>query len=323
MRTFEMVTRILLFLISLGLLSGCAQTANRYNSSAVDYLYPDRNPVVETAEISHLQLPIKVGVAFAPSNQGMADRRSGGWITGYISGETDRQEVLTESDKIKLLEKVSRRFEALEFVHAIEIIPSAYLVPRGSFPNLDQIRTMFGIDVIALVSYDQAQFTDEGFASITYWTLVRAYVIPGEKNATHTMVDAAVYDIKSRVRLFRAPGVSYVKSTATPVNLYTRDALWVDWNGQGFVVMPLSHVAGCLSAPLCLLVQSIAASDLKKAFWPILCVGSPLTVKPRYNFKTAGRSDSIKRATKASVSWMTLSGHRPMNGPIQRSRSVN
>lgn len=214
-----MVSRTLFFLISLALLSGCAQTSSRYNSSAVDYLYPDRNPVVETAEIPHLQLPIKVGVAFVPANQGMADRRSGGWITGYVSGTTDRQEVLTESDKMKLLEKVSRRFETLDFVHAIEIIPSAYLLPRGSFPNLDQIRTMFGIDVIALVSYDQAQFTDEGFASITYWTLVGAYVIPGEKNATHTMVDAAVYDIKSRVLLFRAPGVSYVKSTATPVNL--------------------------------------------------------------------------------------------------------
>ena len=63
---------------------------------------------------------------------------------------------------------VGRRFEALDFVYAIEIIPSAYLVPRGRFPNLDQIRTMFGIDINALVSYDQAQFTDEGIASITY-----------------------------------------------------------------------------------------------------------------------------------------------------------
>ncbi len=114
-----MVTRALLFLISLALFSGCAQTANRYNSSAVDYLYPDRYEVVEMSDIPHLQLPI----------------------------------------------------------------------------------------------------TDEGMASITYWTLVGAYFVPGEKNATLTMVDAAVYDIKSRALLFRAPGVSYVKSKATPVNL--------------------------------------------------------------------------------------------------------
>jgi rhombotail lipoprotein len=33
------------------------------------------------------------------------------------------------------------------------------------------------------------------------------------------MVDATVYDIKSRKMLFRAPGTSYIKSMATPVNL--------------------------------------------------------------------------------------------------------
>ena len=127
--------------------------------------------------------------------------------------------MLSETDKTALLEKVGQRFEQFDFIDAIEIIPSAYLIPQGSFANLDQIRTMYDIDVIALVSYDQTQFTDEGIASITYWTLVGAYVVPGEKNATHTMVDAAVYDIGSRTLLFRAPGVSRVKSKATPVNL--------------------------------------------------------------------------------------------------------
>ena len=78
---------------------------------------------------------------------------------------------------------------------------------------------MYGIDVITLLSYDQTQFTDEGLASITYWTIIGAYIIPGEKNDTHTMVDATVYDILSRKMLFRAPGTSHIKSNATPVNL--------------------------------------------------------------------------------------------------------
>ncbi len=92
---------------------------------------------------------------------------------------------------------------------------------------------MYGIDVIALVSYDQTQFTDEGLASISYWTLIGAYIVPGEKNDTHTMVDAAVYDIASRKMLFRAPGISHIKGRATPVNLseeLRRDSL------QGFRV---------------------------------------------------------------------------------------
>ena len=75
---------------------------------------------------------------------------------------------------------------------------------------------MYGVDVIALMSFDQTQFTDEGFASLTYWTLVGALVIPGEKNDTHTMVDTVVYDIKSRKFLFRAPGLSNIKGYATP-----------------------------------------------------------------------------------------------------------
>ena len=77
---------------------------------------------------------------------------------------------------------------------------------------------MFGIDVIALLSYDIVQFTGEDVRSISYWTLVGVYAVRGEKNDTHTMVDAAVYDIASRKLLFRAPGVSQVEGTATPIS---------------------------------------------------------------------------------------------------------
>ncbi len=78
---------------------------------------------------------------------------------------------------------------------------------------------MYGIDIIALVSYDQVQFTDEGVLSLTYWTIVGAYVVSGEMNDTSTMLDTVVYDIKSKKMLFRAPGTSVVKGSATPVNL--------------------------------------------------------------------------------------------------------
>lgn len=69
------------------------------------------------------------------------------------------------------------------------------------------------------MSYDQTQFTDESFSSIAYWTIIGTYLIKGEKNSTHTMVDAVVIDIPSRKMLFRAPGTSFVKGAATPVNL--------------------------------------------------------------------------------------------------------
>jgi len=126
---------------------------------------------------------------------------------------------ITEANKSLLLEKVADNFRKHEFVSEIEVIPSAYLTSGGGFSNLDQIQTMYGIDVIALVSYDQVQFTDEGILSLTYWTLVGAYVISGEKNDTSTMLDTVVYDIKSKKMLFRAPGTNNTKGSATPVNL--------------------------------------------------------------------------------------------------------
>jgi rhombotail lipoprotein len=78
---------------------------------------------------------------------------------------------------------------------------------------------MYAVDVIALVSYDQTQFSDQGLLSLTYWTIVGAYVVKGQKNDTHTMLDTVVYDISSQKLLFRAPGVSEIKGRATMVNL--------------------------------------------------------------------------------------------------------
>jgi len=195
------------------LLAGCAGQQVRTKSSVVDYLYPEQSKTVVQPSIPVLHVPVKVGIAFVPEQ---ASRSKGiPFWTGHLAGGGS----LTEADKSKLLEKVADHFREHDFVSDIEVIPSAYLTSGGSFANLDQIRTMYGIDVIALVSYDQVQFTDEGMLSLTYWTLVGAYVVSGEKNDTSTMMDTAVYDIPSRKMLFRAPGISKVRGSATPVNL--------------------------------------------------------------------------------------------------------
>lgn len=143
--------------------------------------------------MARLTLPIRVGIAFIPETSG-------------------RHRYLSENDKTDLMQEVAKHFRQYDFVRAIEIIPSSYLTPKGSFQNLDQIQRMFRVDVVALISFDQTQFVDEGLAAITYWTLVGAYVIPADKNITHTLLDAAVYDIASRKMLFRAPGSSRLKS---------------------------------------------------------------------------------------------------------------
>jgi len=116
-------------------------------------------------------------------------------------------------------------------VKDIEVIPTSYLRPEGGFGNLDQVKAMFDVDVIALVAYDQVQFTNQGVLSLAYWTIVGMYVVQGEKNDTQTLMEAAVYDIASRKLLFRAPGSSQVKASATIVNL--SEQLQAD-SGRGF-----------------------------------------------------------------------------------------
>jgi len=197
----KLLSTLLIFVAVYSMLTGCATSSSKhYSSNVVQYLYPNQRQHVETPQIPLLSLPLKVGIAFVPETMATP-------LT------------LTEMNKVDLMNEVSTHFKKYDFVKSIEIISSPYLTRNGSFANLDQIRTMFGVDVIALLSYDQTRFTDEGFASITYWTIIGAYLIPGEKNDTHTMVDATVYDIKSRKMLFRAPGTSHIKSRATRVNL--------------------------------------------------------------------------------------------------------
>lgn len=195
----------------------CATQA-RYYSSVVDYLYPRVSEPEESPAIPVMRLPMRVGIAFVPDIQSQRQRTV--WQE-LNQGKARRpgENVLTENQKYALMKEVSDHFREHPYVGSIEIIPSAYLTPGGSFANLDQIRTMYRIDAIALLAYDQVQFTDEGAASFLYWTVVGAYVVPGEKNSTQTMMDAVVYDIKSRKMLFRAPGLSHVKGKATPVNL--------------------------------------------------------------------------------------------------------
>lgn len=201
----------------MAVIASCATQA-RYYSSVVDYLYPGQSEPIERPAVPVMSIPIKVAIAFVPDAGSRRDRNFWRELLPGMSRAPSGM-VLTEKQKTDLMREVSEHFRKYPYVGSIEIIPSAYLTPRGSFANLDQIRTMYGIDAIALLAYDQVQFTDEGAASLLYWTVVGTYVIPAEKNTTQTMMDAVVYDIKSRKMLFRAPGVSQVKGNATPVNL--------------------------------------------------------------------------------------------------------
>jgi rhombotail lipoprotein len=190
--------RLAIVAIAAALLTACGG-ASRRSASLVDYLYPRDKDVAVTPSIPVLSLPLKLGIAFVPS----AD--------GHTSAP--------EADRQLLLNEIAEHFRKQTFVKSILVIPSAYLVPQGGFDNLDQIRKMLDVDVVALVSYDQAQFTHTSRTSFIYWTIIGAYLVEGERNDTRTLLDAALFDIASRRMLFRAPGMSHVKGAAAPVDV--------------------------------------------------------------------------------------------------------
>jgi rhombotail lipoprotein len=185
--------------------TGCFSLRNSRHqqaSSVVQFLYPDKNmPFVQPA-IPTLRLPLRVGVAFVPSSMDRA-------------GDRSHDDNFSEAQKTGLMRRIADAFKALPFVQSIEILPDSYLRPGGGFENLDQLRALMGVDVIALVSYDQAQNSSDTAWSLSYWTIVGAYIVPAQKNDTHTLMEAVVYDIASRSLLFRAPGVSAVKGNST------------------------------------------------------------------------------------------------------------
>jgi len=181
------------------------------SSSVVEYLYPtESNPLAPT-NIPVLRLPLRVGIAFVPSG-----------TAGPRGARSSPASDLSEMQKTILLQRVAAEFRGREYIESIEIVPATYLRPGGSFDNLNQVRRMLNFDVVALVAFDQIQFTNPNILSLAYWTIIGAYVVQGNRNDTQTLMEAAVYDIASRNLLFRAPGASQVKAGATGVDVQRR-----------------------------------------------------------------------------------------------------
>ncbi len=199
-----MRTRIFVLAMSV-LLAGCSafwpgKQRQGVSSSLVDFLYP-RGEVPPDLDnvVSNLVVPLRIGLAFVPSR----DPTTPG---------------LSEASKNELLAKVRAAFTGREFIGDITIIPETYLRSRNGFETVDQVARLYGLDVMALVSYDQIAHSEDTRASLLYWTIVGAYFIKGTRNDVQTFVDAAVFDVRSRKLLLRAPGIDRIEATTTLIN---------------------------------------------------------------------------------------------------------
>lgn len=209
----------LVMIASVFILSACSMLVSQQSgkqsvsSSLMDFLYPNKEDrAVHSAEIPLLTLPVKVGIAFVPS-------------TGF------QKEAVHSKDQYELLEKVKAAFVQYDYIDRIEVIPSTYLAGGDGFNTLDQVGRLYDVDIIALVSYDQVTQSLENNAALLYWTIVGMYVIPGNENTVQTFVDTAVFDIKSRKMLFRAPGISKLEKRTTAIGI---DETLAEKSMQGF-----------------------------------------------------------------------------------------
>jgi rhombotail lipoprotein len=169
------------------------------SSSLVDYLYPKGEvPPQFDQQVPRLELPLRVGLAFVPT-------------TERAAGEP------TEALKNDLLERVRKQFLDRKYIASIEVIPETYLRSTRGFDGMQQVARLYRADVMALVSYDQVAISADNELSLTYWTIVGAYVIKGTENKIQTFVDTAVFDVPSTKLLFRAPGVDTREKSSTAI----------------------------------------------------------------------------------------------------------
>lgn len=211
--------KIMIVALTLVTAVGCSSLFNSnankqaISSSLMDFLYPDEGSRTEhVAEIPVLTLPVKVGLAFVPSKSWSANR-------------------VSSSQQIELLENVKKSFLQYDFINNIEIIPSDYLKGGQGFATLEQVSRLYDVDVMALVSYDQVTQSTEKKAALLYWTIVGMYVIPANENSVQTFVDTAVFDVKSKKMLFRAPGISKLEESSTAIKI---DAILAEKSIEGF-----------------------------------------------------------------------------------------
>ncbi|MGJ8663137.1 MAG: rhombotarget lipoprotein [Marinicella sp.] len=178
---------------------GSERVRHSKTTSLVGFLYPN-GEIPPDKKSPTLHLPLRVGLAYIPEsgNRGHIDPRL----------------------KLELLNTVKHQFENRRYVHSIQIIPDNYLSGPNSKNQLKQIKQLYQLDVMALVSYDQIVNRKENLLALTYLTIVGNYIFPGSHFDVSTLIDMALIDLESKRLLFRAAGTHGSKGTAAEA--YTR-----------------------------------------------------------------------------------------------------
>jgi len=189
----------LFFSLLISVLSGCSPFNRaqevRNASSLVEFLYHGYE-IPEYSAIPRLRTPLRVGLAFLPNGIG-------------------QEEALPAAQKEELLEQIRKRFLDRKFIGEIVVIPDYYLKTVHGFTGLEGVQRLYGIDLMALVSYDQVRHIDNNRLSLSYLTIVGAYIVKGSNHDVTTLVDMAIVDPATRSLVLRAGGTDTRRGSST------------------------------------------------------------------------------------------------------------
>ena len=196
------ISIILGLVLALGL-AGCSDLAcfnqcHRHaqnSTSLVEFLYPHGAPPPTDEVRPQLHLPLRIGLSFLPGN--------------------DAENAPDAAHREQLLEEIRRRFISRHFVSEIVVIPDYYLRGKKGFEGLEGVQRLYGVDLMALVSYDQVIHVDDNDWSLGYLTIVGEYVLKGTRHDVSTLVDLAVVDPTTHSLVLRAGGFDTRHGNAT------------------------------------------------------------------------------------------------------------
>jgi rhombotail lipoprotein len=191
----------------LSCVSNCHRHAQN-STSLVDFLYPDGSAPPTQNTAPELHLPLHVGLAFLPSS------------------DSDTERGPNAAQREALLEEIRNRFLSRKFVADIVMIPDYYLQGKKGFEGLRGVQSLYGVDTMALVSYDQVAHEDDNNWSLGYLTIVGAYVLKGTRHDVSTLVDLAIIDPGTRSLILRAGGSDTRQGSSTLIrkNIQMRES---------------------------------------------------------------------------------------------------
>jgi rhombotail lipoprotein len=208
--------------------SACQRHAHN-STSLVEFLYPNGTPPPQDSQ-PQLHLPLRVGLTFLPSSS------------------SEAQNGLDAAHKEVLLQEIRQRFISRKFVAEIVVIPDYYLQGKRGFEGLEAVQRLYGVDLIALVSYDQVTHEDDNDWSLGYVTIVGAYFLKGTRHDVSTLIDLAVVDPATHSLVLRAGGVD---SSHGSVTLVSENRRLREASTRGFdaaTSQMIEHFDGALTA---------------------------------------------------------------------------